>query len=69
MTFSAAGQGARVLGFFFVILFYFFHMQRTNPAFLFSHFPSEERAACLSGKKRRIQTPGLERGERYGIGK
>ena len=57
MTFSAAGQGARVL--LFVV---FFLNVEDKPAFLFSHFPSEERAVCLSAERRRIQPLQLKWG-------
>lgn len=42
------------------VYFLFFLTQRKNLAFLFLHFPSEERAVCLSRKKRRIQPLGLK---------
>lgn len=62
MTFSAVGQGARVFFYFYLLflLLFIYFTQRTNPAFLFLHFLSEERAVCLSHKKRRIQPLGLK---------
>lgn len=47
--------GTRSQVFLFICL-----TQRTNSAFLFSHFASEERAVCLSRKKRRIQPLSLK---------
>lgn len=51
-------------------LFFFFPPKASHPAFLFLHFPSEERAVCLSHKTRRIQPLGLEgvRGRYWEIG-